>query len=591
MRQLSKAPAQGKLARRLRSVRPSCAPLEERVLLSVTLQASKSTVSPVGAPITWTASAKGHGARPVYQFLVESSAGETQVVRDFSPTRTFTWAPMVEGNYVFRVIVKNSYGDTTTETTGTAHRARSRAQAGRAVVNPLTNPLVALYSAPATSQDGTMRVEFRPAGTNRPWTSTSDQQVVAGRSTNVIVAGMLPNTTYSIRSVASDGRVSAALPFRTGSLPSDVRFPTFTLQKPAGARSGLNSQLVFHMGVNPAPGSVNTLATDLAGNIVWYYDPVSNNYPGYAQTLVSGGTVMMLGGVQTPGGGTNRLREVDLAGNTLRETSVPAMNAQLAAKGLPSIVDFNHEARVLPDGRTAILAASHRMIDIDGTPTLYNGDMILVLDQNFQLAWAWDPFRWLDPKRLPTAGELPTDWTHANTVAWSPADGNLIMSLRAQDWVIKVDYDHGAGDGHIVWRLGEGGDFTMNSAAASPWFTHQHDPRYIDDSTIAVFDNGNTRQTTLPGSNSRGQVLALDEKNMVATLTVNADLGAYAPAVGSSQRLADGSLVYNAGFTKQTIAVRPDGSRFYILKMAMKGLQYRSYIYDTLYVNPTDFLA
>lgn len=561
------------------------------MLLSVVVRASKPTVSPVGAPITWTAVARGHGARPVYQFQVESPGGETRVVRDFSTTRTFTWAPMAEGNYVIRVVAKGDYGDTFSETAAASHRARSRAMAGQTVVNPLSNPLVALYSAPADSESGTMRVQFKPVGARRPWTSTSAQAVVPGMSTNVIVAGMLPNTTYRIRHVLPDGTASAAREFRTGSLPSYVRFPVFAVQKPAGVRSGLNRQVVVHMGVNPAAHNVNTLATDLSGNVVWYYDPVSNNYPGYAQTLVPGGTIMMLGGKQDPGGGTDRLREVDLAGNTLRETSIEAMNAQLAAKGLPSITDFNHEARVLPDGRTAILATTPRMVNINGTPTLYRGDMVLVLDKNFQLAWAWDPFQWLDPKRLPTAGEKPTDWTHANTVAWSPADGNLIVSLRAQDWVVKIDYGHGAGDGHIVWRLGPQGDFTMNSTAVLPWFTHQHDPRYVNDSTIAIFDNGNTRQNYLPGSNSRGQVLALDEKNMVATLTVNADLGTYAPAVGSSQRLADGTLVYNAGFTQQTIAVRPDGSKIYVLKMTMKGLQYRSYIYDTLYDNPADFLG
>ncbi|MFO0959297.1 MAG: aryl-sulfate sulfotransferase [Isosphaeraceae bacterium] len=591
MRQHPPTFAVARPARHTRSIRPICAPLEERVLLSVALRASKPTVSPVGAPITWTAKARGHGASPVYQFVVDSPDGRSSMVRDFSSDRSFTWSPMGEGNYVVRVIAKDGYSATDGESASVAHRARPRARSVQAVVNRLSNPLVALYSAPASSSDGSLRVEFKPAGTARPWTSTSAQEVMAGRSTNVIVAGLLPNTNYLMRHVSAGGLVSPARQFRTGTLPGYLSFPTFAVQKPEAARSGLDRQLVLHIGVNPPPGTVNTVATNLSGNIVWYYDPVTNGFPGYAPTLVNGGTVLMLGGKQDGVGGADTLREIDLAGNGLRETNIRAVNSQLAAMGLPSIDDFNHEARRLPDGRTAVLSTSARTIVVNGKPTLYKGDMILVLDQDFRVAWAWDPFRWLDTNRLPTGGEKTTDWTHGNSIAWSPTDGNLIVSMRSQDWVLKINYDRGAGDGHVVWRLGEGGDFAIQSSVRSPWFTHQHDARYIDDTTLALFDNGNTRQATLPGSNSRGQVLALDERNMLATLTLNADMGNYAPAVGSSQRLPDGSLAFNSGFAQQTIVVRPDGSKLYVQKMNMPGLQYRSYIYSTLYDNPTDFLG
>ncbi len=50
---------------------------------------------------------------------------------------------------------------------------------------------------------------------------------------------------------------------------------------------------------------------------------------------------------------------------------------------------------------------------------------------------------------------------HANSIGWSPEDGNLIVSVRDQDWVIKLDYDSGTGNGDILWRLGQGGDFTL----------------------------------------------------------------------------------------------------------------------------------
>ena len=246
------------------------------------------------------------------------------------------------------------------------------------------------------------------------------------------------------------------------------------------------------------------------GNIVWYYDPVANAFPSLALSLVPGGTVLLLGGKLTSAGAADTLREVDLAGDTLRETNVDAVNAELAAMGQHSITDFNHDAQRLPNGDTAVLALAPRTINVRGKPTPYVGDMVLVLDQNFQVAWAWDPFSWLNVRRLPTLGEGPSDWTHANSIAWSPADGNLIVSLRSQDWVIKINYANGTGDGHVIWRLGRGGNFRINSTRPSPWFSHQHDVRYINDTTLVLFDNGNTRRAKNPRAHSRGQELVLE---------------------------------------------------------------------------------
>ena len=41
--------------------------------------------------------------------------------------------------------------------------------------------------------------------------------------------------------------------------------------------------------------------------------------------------------------------------------------------------------------------------------------------------------------------------TSVFTVAWSPKDRDLVVSLRTQDWAIKIDYANGTGDGHVVW--------------------------------------------------------------------------------------------------------------------------------------------
>jgi len=258
-----------------------------------------------------------------------------------------------------------------------------------------------------------------------------------------------------------------------------------------------------------------------------------------------------------------------------------------------------------------VLGLTERVIDINGVSTNYIGEMTLVLDQDFQVAWAWDAFDHLDVTRGPVLGEVvqpgslePTavvpnlpavDWLHVNAVALSPTDGNLVLSMRNQDWVIKVDYRYGAGDGHIVWRLGQGGDFTVNSTDPNPWFSHQHNAHYIDDHTLILFDNGNTRQASDPNAHSRGQVWTLDEVNRTATLVLNADLGNYSWRLGAAQRLSNGNYSFMSGSQGdppnefgQSIEVLPDGTKTYVLE---GPVEYRSFRMRTLYEGTGDVLA
>ena len=97
--------------------------------------------------------------------------------------------------------------------------------------------------------------------------------------------------------------------------------------------------------------------------------------------------------------------------------------------------------------------------------------MVIVLNQDFQVTWVWNSFRWLNTNRLGTVNPIPSDWLHANSVSWSPEDDNLIVSLRSQDWVIKIDYADGTGNGHVIWKLGTGGNFKAIANTAHPWFS------------------------------------------------------------------------------------------------------------------------
>jgi hypothetical protein len=555
---------------------------------SVSLLPDKPAPQLVGEQITWTAKATDSGDNPVFQFSVGLTGGALQVVRDFSSHNNFTWAPMQEGTYNVQVVVKDGFMGTVTASTVVADTVNSRVTGTNPVITPTANPLVALYSAPPTSASA-MHVNFRPAADpNAPWVSTDTKPCLPGLSTNFLVAGMLPNTTYEMVSVTSQGS-SAVWYFTTGSLPASLKFAEFTVGQTPGAGSDLYQNMVFHMAIGNANNAVNVLATDLAGRVEWYYDPVTSGLNStFATSLVPGGTILVLDGTTDL-----VLKEIDLAGNTLRETNVDALNAQLKARGGPPIrYNLHHDAQRLPDGKTAILADTEKKVVVNGTHAAYVGDLVLVLDQNFQVTWTWNSFNYLDVNRGPideSTNPPLVDWLHSNSVAWSPADGDLIVSMRNQDWVIKIDYAYGTGDGHIVWRLGKDGDFSINSSDSYPWFSHQHDVRYIDNTTLVVFDDGNTRiDQQEPDGHSRGQVLSLNEQTRTATLLVNADLGNYSFALGSAQKLPNGNYVFTSGFLGtmpnvygQSIEVRPDGTIAYVLQISK--YEYRSYRMSNLY--------
>jgi hypothetical protein len=593
---------------------------------TVSLQPSAPSPQLVGERIVWTAMAANCGPTPVYQFSV---AGRSQItereeseherarheesdherelhqftmVRDYSLDGSFAWAPMQEGAYDVRVRVKNGFDGVQVTSTVVSDRVSSRVTGEDAVVTPSLNPLVALYSAPPCNDDA-IRVRFRPA--NGPpdarWTGTNALPCVRGQSRNFLVAGMLANTTYEMVHVGGEDEDASPLPllFTTGTPPATLSIPPFTIRQAPGPGADLSRDVLYHnLAARPAANAVNLLATDLSGRLEWYYDPLASGLIGIG--LPGGvpfpkGTVMLGGRDSHRPLGLNVMREIDLGGNPLRETNLDAVNAQLKARGQEIIYGFHHEFLRLPNGNIVTLGWTQRTISVSGTPTRYAGDMLMVLDEDLQLVWTWDAFDHLDVNRAPILGELcgpgpcpligAVDWLHENAVSWSPADGNLLISVRHQDWVIKIDYAHGKGDGHVIWRLGQDGDFAVISSDPSPWFSHQHYAHYQDDSTLLLFDNGNTRRASDPSADSRGQVWRLDEEAMTATLVVNLDVGNYSGELGTAERMPNGNYVFDSGsqgqLFGQSIEMLPDGTKVYVQEVAARD--YRSFRMSSLY--------
>ncbi len=424
---------------------------------------------------------------------------------------------------------------------------------------------------------------------------------------NFYLAGMSPSTPYTIQHTIDDGRTTSVGPA--------VNYTTASMNTAA-----LPARLI--VGGAPPPGillqslfGAASIAKDLKGNQVW-------SSPGdisYLTRPVSGGTFLGIGEDGTKDQSQQFFREFDLAGIPVAETNSARVNQQLSVMGFHSINGFHHEARKLPSGGYLVLAASERILtNVQGPgPMDVVGDTIVVFDQNLQVTWAWDAFDHLDPYRMATLNEKciypaglgcapfylsPTanDWLHGNALQLTP-DGSILYSSRHQDWVIKIDYSNGNGSGEVKWRMGPSGDFQMVSTDLNPWFSHQHDSNFETNGTmLLVFDDGNVRHASDPTAHSRGQVLKVDEANMVVTSVLNADLGVYSAALGSAQQLPDGNYHFDAGFLLSTDAngnpqyaadsfqVEPTGTIDFGLQFGT--LEYRSFRMADLYTAPEDAL-
>ena len=437
------------------------------------------------------------------------------------------------------------------------------------------NPQVALYTM-TLPFPGSVTVNFG-TDTNYKMKTWSQSTDAAGGNVSIFVAGMRDATAYHMQ---------AAVKFSNGIAAND-RDHTF-ITKALSANMSLNV-VTTTAGMTPQPGlellnplggtPTGVVVTDLSGNVLWTYSDPGNpalNIINGVKMLSDGNILMAIGqGVPAsdpiPTGTINEIREVNLAGDTVREISVDDLNSELAAASCAecqvTLTTFHHDVEPLPNGHWLALANTRMALSTTSTPPLANapattvlGDVIVDLDQNMQPVWVWNEFNHLDPNRHPMGLH---DWTHTNAVVYSKDDGNLIVSIRNQNWIVKVKYADGTGDGTVLWRLGEGGDFSLEGGTDPiDWQYAQHDPSFFSKNTTGVFslgamDNGNDRifsagvtcgssgvppclYTTVP-------VWQIDESAKTAALTFHQILPAslYSNFGGNTEQLANGDVEYD----------------------------------------------
>jgi arylsulfate sulfotransferase len=426
------------------------------------------------------------------------------------------------------------------------------------------NPLVVEYDVSIYQSGASAWVEFGPDTNYGRQTSTSAATAARFQTIRLLVAGMKPSTTYHMRAHASWGSgswVDKDQTFTTGALPTQT--PTGPLTVPQMVVTQPDPNLAPAGGVElidatpqgPTTHTLDTYVTDLNGNVIWYYDVGAGNYAFPIRPMTNGDFLIGIGSnLQAP-----VLREIDLAGNTVREVTLAQINTSLEQKGYSfSIADFHHDVIVLPNGHwIAIAAIVKNFTNLPGYPgtIAVGGDGVVDIDPNGNAVWAWSAFDHLDVNRHPFG--LP-DWTHSNALVYLPNDGNLLMSMRDQSWILKLDYANGAGAGDVLWRLGNEGDFAIAGGDPDQWFYGQHFPSLISingsQTTLAVFDDGNFRFENTSGELcgaggttciSRATVFLIDESTKVATCDWQFTNELFTAWGGSINQLANGNIEFD----------------------------------------------
>ncbi len=445
-----------------------------------------------------------------------------------------------------------------------------------------------------------------------------------GTSHSVDVLGMRATSSFDMKVTVTDAdsNVSTSTAtFVTGALPAALAPITVVANDPAKTSPGFTVFTVWRWDFTPIANIDSSiaqiLALDAQGHVVWYYlpkDPLPDSFPSAPERLQNGHWVFITG----DGGWT----EIDRMDNLVRAFNNPksliashkifaggVLNSLRALisygwrqlfgskkttdphdtarpNGYPTSIDLALHHEITPESNdTKYLSLSTELRKIPGYAapgggkTTYPvvGDIIAELDVNGHVLHQWSAFDMLDPHRegnttffntpfwngrYPGAGSTK-DWTHGNSVIEDLRDGTIVTSSRTQNWVYKFARNDG-GVPRVVWRLGEGGDFTLTNSNETFQYG-QHALSILPNGHLMMFDNGDNRPLVAGGPTvpySRALEFSLDTTKMQATIEwqYRETPPFYSQFLGSSYLLPNGDVLVCDGGETVTSALPTDPS-------------------------------
>lgn len=246
------------------------------------------------------------------------------------------------------------------------------------------------------------------------------------------------------------------------------------------------------------------VAVDEKGEVIWYYEV----YARVADVIrLKNGNFLMLTTEYVAS-------EIDILGNTINEWYADKRPQGVHDTARP--VDgqtIHHCIYELPNGNFMAFSANAREIenyytsevdpDAPRKTQMVMGDKIIEFDRETgEELWVWNTFDYLDPFRIGyetlytywwvRGFPQHMDWTHGNSLHYEAADDSVLICLRYQSAILKVDRK----TKDIIWILGDHHNWSeelqkklLKPLGEPDWPYHMHIPLMTSDDKLMLFDN------------------------------------------------------------------------------------------------------
>jgi arylsulfate sulfotransferase len=319
-------------------------------------------------------------------------------------------------------------------------------------------------------------------------------------------------TTLQIEAIPAEGEpVHAELVLQGDSLPE--RFPRIEVlaADPLRMEPGYTLFVVR----SPVEKADPIVILDALARPVWWYEPAR----GFGDLrMTESGTLLALAGgdiVEIDLLGEERL-SLDVEGEDLHREVFPLEEGGwLSPRTRPFPVEAYPTDALDPLGPTApAVLDDHEVLKIapDGT-------VLSALSMAERLDTMRVSLESLQPAQLGRK-----DWVHVNAVIPDPRDGGILVSLRHQDAVIKLD-----AQGELQWILGDPAGWRspwaeklLTPSGSFSWPYHQHAIELQPDGLLVMFDNhnhGGTLYEPPPEGEPHSRVVAFHIDEQARTVT------------------------------------------------------------------------
>ena len=260
---------------------------------------------------------------------------------------------------------------------------------------------------------------------------------------------------------------------------------------------------------------------------------------GYSYLLPSGNLLLRTGGARAggqpvmPGAGAGAIVELDWDSNLVWEYRDPMLH---------------HDFERLPNGNTLVLLFEPVPEDLasrvkggyqqDGASEEMLGDLVREVTPAGETVYSWPSWEHLDPEEDAICFlEGRAEWTHQNALGATP-NGDLVISFRQTDTVGIVD----RATGDFSWKWGRG------------IISHQHNPTYLDNGNVLLFDNGPHR----PGfSHSRVLEVSPETSEIVWEYQGDPAISFYSYHISGAEHLPNGNTLICEGAPGRIFEVTP----------------------------------